>query len=86
MIMQELDSESPNRVKLDSLAGEIGRLHEQQQLATIEHFTTLREVCSPEQYQNLQKLFRRAMPPNQRMLHRERRQSMERRRNTATNE
>ena len=86
MIMQELDSESPNRVKLDSLAGEIGRLHEQQQLAIIEHFTTLREVCSPEQYQNLQKLFRRAMPPNQRMLHRERRQPMEHRRNTTTNE
>ncbi|NHB67255.1 Spy/CpxP family protein refolding chaperone [Perlabentimonas gracilis] len=86
MIMQELDAENPNRVKLDSLAAEIGHLHEQQQLATIEHFVTLREVCSPEQYQNLQKIFRRAMPQNQRMLHRERRQPMEHRRSTTTNE
>jgi Spy/CpxP family protein refolding chaperone len=86
LIIDELDKENPDRAKLDSLAIAIGQLHEEQQFATIEHFLTLRESCSPEQYQTLQQLFRRAMPQGQRMLNRDRRHSAEPPRNRRINE
>lgn len=83
MIMRELDEKNPDRNRLDSLAREIGRLHFEQQQTTIEHFLSLREVCSPEQFKSMQRMFRRNMSNGSR--HREmeqRRQRSERRRNS----
>lgn len=61
IIMKELSTPSPNRQYLDSIAQEIGRLHVEQQESTIDHFLTLRQVCTPEQYEKLQQIFKRNM-------------------------
>lgn len=60
-MMSELSSPNPSRSFLDSMANEIAQLHKQQQLATIEHFLEVREICSPEQYQQLHRFFKRMM-------------------------
>lgn len=86
MVMEELSNEVPSRAKLDSLAHEIGKLHEEQQVSTIEHFIELREMCTPEQYQNLQHMFRRGMDRSPRMMNRERNNPMGRGKNRTNNE
>jgi hypothetical protein len=66
IIMKELSTPTPNRQYLDSIAQEIGRLHVEQQQATIEHFITLSQVCTPEQYEKLQQIFKHNMFRGQR--------------------
>lgn len=61
VIMRELSLPTPNRQYLDSISQEIGRLHVEQQQATIDHFITLSQVCTPEQYEKLQHIFKRNM-------------------------
>ncbi|HZJ73761.1 MAG TPA: hypothetical protein VFC87_03050 [Perlabentimonas sp.] len=73
LIMNELNKSDPQRTLLDSLAKEVGKLHEQQQQATIDHLITLREICSPEQYNQLQQMFSRGMQNGQRKLELEQR-------------
>jgi Spy/CpxP family protein refolding chaperone len=80
MIMRELSAEIPNEHFLDSVAIEIGRLHMEQQRSTIEHFLTLREVCSFEQYEKLQQIFKRRMFSEPRRDMEQRRQQMNLRR------
>lgn len=60
-MMRELGSPNPDRTLLDSMANEIALLHKSQQQATIDHFLKVREFCSPEQYQQLHRLFKRMM-------------------------
>ena len=72
-IMDELKQEEPQRQLLDSLAKEVGKLHEEQQQSTINHFIALREVCSPEQYDQLQRMFSKGMKNGQRRLELEQR-------------
>lgn len=83
MIMRELSSEIPNEQFLDSVAVEIGKLHVEQQRATIEHFLTLREVCSLEQYEKLQQIFKHRMFNEPRRDMEQRRQQMNLRRQRA---
>ena len=59
--MKELGADTPSKAKLDSIAHAIGMLHVEQQQVTTQHFLKLREVCSPEQYQQLQQIFKRMM-------------------------
>jgi Spy/CpxP family protein refolding chaperone len=56
-IMIELGSPEPNEQLLDSLAKQVGILHIDQQRATINHFLSLRKICSFDQYEKLQELF-----------------------------
>ncbi|PKP38332.1 MAG: hypothetical protein CVT98_05180 [Bacteroidetes bacterium HGW-Bacteroidetes-15] len=65
LIVKELSSPEPNREFMDSIANEIAELHFEQQQATIDHFMKLREICSYEQYEQLQHLFRRMMNRDQ---------------------
>jgi Spy/CpxP family protein refolding chaperone len=63
LIMEELSTASPDKILLDSLAQQIGKLHVEQQRATIDHFLTLQSMCSEEQYQKLQQHFKRMKNP-----------------------
>ena len=65
-IMGELNSTSSNKALLDSMVKEIGKLHMEQQYATIDHFLTLQSLCSDEQYHKLQQHFMRMMNNEQR--------------------
>lgn len=65
LIMTELSAAEPNNEFLDSVAKDIGKLHTEQQQATIQHFLKLREICSSEQYDQLQHLFKRMMSREQ---------------------
>jgi hypothetical protein len=65
IIMKELSAPNPNRQYLDSIAQNIGNLHIEQQQATIKHFLALREICSFEQYEKLQEIFKRMMSREQ---------------------
>ncbi|MDY0201436.1 MAG: periplasmic heavy metal sensor [Tenuifilaceae bacterium] len=85
LIMSELRSNEPQRELLDSLAHEIGRLHIEQQQATITHFITLREVCSPEQYDQLLRMFTRGMQNGQRKFELEQRRLHQNRSNNRRN-
>lgn len=85
MVMNELRSSNPNKTLLDSLAHEIGRLHEEQQQATIKHFITLREICSPEQYDHLQQMFSRGMHKGERKLDLEQRHLRQNKQNSRRN-
>ena len=69
-IMQELGKPEPNKDALYMMADSIGLLHQEQQKATIEHFLMVREICSYEQFQQLQQLFKR-MAPREQMKRRE---------------
>jgi Spy/CpxP family protein refolding chaperone len=76
-IMNELSSPNPDTVLLNSLALQIGKLHVEQQHATIDHFLTLQSICSEEQYKRLQQHFKRRMNPEfghrRGLMHRNRR-------------
>ena len=85
LIMSELTKNEPQRTLLDSLAHEIGRLHVEQQQATINHFITLRKVCSPEQYDQLQRMFTRGMQNGQRKFELEQRRLHQNRPNNRRN-
>ncbi|MDD2278907.1 MAG: periplasmic heavy metal sensor [Bacteroidales bacterium] len=63
LIMEELSTANPDTILLDSLAQQIGKLHVEQQHATIDHFLTLQSMCSEEQYQKLQQHFKRMKNP-----------------------
>jgi Spy/CpxP family protein refolding chaperone len=65
LIMTELSAPEPNNAFLDSVAKDIGKLHTDQQKATIQHFLELREICSLDQSKQLQRLFKRMMSNNQ---------------------
>jgi Spy/CpxP family protein refolding chaperone len=64
-IMKELSAPEPNNQYLDSIAKSIGSLHVDQQQATIKHFLSLREICSEDQYEKLQVIFKRMMSREQ---------------------
>ncbi len=76
LIMEELSTANPNNTILDSLAEQIGKLHVEQQHATIDHFLTLQSICSEEQYGRLLQHFKQMMSPKQR----HRRENMQRNR------
>lgn len=56
-MMYELANDIPNNDQLDQIASEIGNLHYQLKKLTIHHFLELKEICSDDQQEDLQKLF-----------------------------
>lgn len=56
-MMTEIAKENPNQEKLDGIAKEIGELHYQLKLNTINHFLELKEICNEEQQESIQRLF-----------------------------
>lgn len=63
-MMEELSLENPDTVLLSRLAERIGQLHQEQQQATINHFLSLQNICTPDQYQMMQHHFMRGMRPH----------------------
>lgn len=63
-VVDELGSEEPNKMALDSLSQRIGTLHTNQQNITTDHFLKLRSVCRPEQHAHLKKMLNRMMNNN----------------------
>jgi len=55
-LMKELTRENPDSAKMDRLAGEIGDLHTQLKKSTINHFTKMKELCRPDQREELNKM------------------------------
>ncbi|MDD2197849.1 MAG: periplasmic heavy metal sensor [Bacteroidales bacterium] len=76
LIMEELSATNPDKVILNNLAEQIGKLHVEQQQATIDHFLKLQSICSKEQYESLLQHFKHMMGPKQR----HRRENMQRNR------
>lgn len=76
LIMEELSLANPDKVLMDSLVNQIGKLHVEQQHATIDHFLKLQSICSEEQYEKLLQHFRQMLSPKQR----HRRENMQRNR------
>ena len=56
-MMAEISSDNPDTAKLRHIAIEIGTLHTQQKLITIDHFAQLKKLCTPEQAQKLNAIF-----------------------------
>lgn len=56
-MMNEIAKENPNLEKLDSFAQDIGALHYNLKKLTINHFLELKEICTYEQQESLQKFF-----------------------------
>lgn len=76
LIMEELSAANPDKATLDNLAEQIGKLHVEQQHATIDHFLKLQSICSEEQYGRLLQHFKQMLSPKQR----HRRENMQRNR------
>ncbi|MGM0531374.1 MAG: periplasmic heavy metal sensor [Bacteroidota bacterium] len=55
-LMKELAGEDPDSTKMNRLAREIGALHTQLKKNTIDHFTTMKNLCGPEQREELNKM------------------------------
>lgn len=55
-LLDELSSEHPSKVRLDSLANRIGKMKAAITRQTIRHFLNIKKICNPEQKVLLQKL------------------------------
>lgn len=53
----ELGTDNPDMQKLDSVAVEIGELHKHLKSETIDYYLAMKQVCTPEQQENLHKIF-----------------------------
>ncbi len=60
-MMFELTSDHPDTARLASIAREMGTLHVQQKLLTIDHFTRIRQLCTPDQLLKFNALFRKIL-------------------------
>jgi Spy/CpxP family protein refolding chaperone len=57
-MLTELQKEHPDQKKLNEIAVEIGNLHSDLKMVTIQYFLNIKKICSPEQQVKLNKLFR----------------------------
>ena len=57
LMMSEIANKNPNIKNLDSIANEIGHLHYELKLNTINHFIELKDICNDQQQEILQKMF-----------------------------
>ena len=55
-LMKELTKENPDTAKMNKLAREIGDLHTQLKKNTIHHFTKMKELCRPDQKEELNRM------------------------------
>jgi len=58
-MMKELSSETPDTIKLQQIAREIGGLHKKLKETTIEHFMRLKTICTPTQKEKLNEMIQR---------------------------
>ena len=56
-MMTEIAKKNPDQDKLEELAKNIGNLHYELKMLSIDHFMELKEICNEEQQEGLQKLF-----------------------------
>jgi len=66
-LMQELAADEPDQQKLEELASDIGALHRQLKINTIDHFNAFKSICRPDQMDSLRQLMRNMShhPPHQ---------------------
>ena len=64
-IMQEVFADSPNSVKAEALAEEIGEGQAELENLRFQHFLALKSVCQPEQLEKFQRLFHELLPPRE---------------------
>ncbi len=57
-MLAELQKEQPDQQKLDEIATDIGNLHKNLKLETIQYFLKLKDIIGPEQQIKLNRLFR----------------------------
>ncbi|MBS3771010.1 MAG: periplasmic heavy metal sensor [Bacteroidales bacterium] len=55
-LMEELAKEASDSSKMNRLAREIGTLHTQLKKNTIDHFTKMKKLCTPEQRERLNRM------------------------------
>lgn len=67
-MIDEIAKINPNPKLLDDIAHEIGDLHYELKKTTINHFLELKEICSDDQQEKLQRLFMK-MTQEQDMVH-----------------
>jgi Spy/CpxP family protein refolding chaperone len=60
-MMNEFTSESPDTAKLYKLTMDIGNLHAKMRRLSIDHFMSVKKICTPEQKTKLLELFRNMM-------------------------
>jgi len=68
----ELAKPEPDEEKLRQIASEIGHLHKELKLSTIDHFMTMKKVLNPEQMEHFNEMIQK-MPGNNRHMDSERR-------------
>lgn len=56
-MMNEIAKKNPNLKILDDIAYDIGSLHYELKKVTINHFLELKQICTPEQQDSLEKIF-----------------------------
>jgi len=74
-VMEEVFSDNPNKVKLDSLSKKFGELQSKQKQLMYEHLLEIRSKCTDSQQANFKKLLRKI--ENHNRMYRERRQNTE---------
>jgi len=78
-VMEEIFSDNPNKVKLDSLSKKFGELQSKQKQLMYEHLLEIRSKCTDSQQANFKKLLRKI--ENHNRMYRERRQNTEEKNN-----
>ena len=78
-VMEEIFSDNPNKVKLDSLSKKFGELQSKQKQLMYEHLLEIRSKCTDSQQVNFKKLLRKI--ENHNRMYRERRQNTEEKNN-----
>jgi Spy/CpxP family protein refolding chaperone len=56
-MLAELGEENPDTLILNTIANDIGELHAVLKLLTIENFLELKKICTPDQQQQLSKMY-----------------------------
>lgn len=61
-MMEELGKDNPSMEKLKSYSREIGDMHVELKIISIDHYFRLREICTPEQEKKLKEFYMRIFP------------------------
>lgn len=64
LLIKELSGETEDTVAINTILTEIARLESINERLFIDHYKNLKEVCTPEQLENLNKVFQRGIRPH----------------------
>ena len=64
-MVNEMGQDEPDMQELESIAAQIGELHEELKKETIEYYLAMKKVCTPEQQQKLHQLFLAVLGANE---------------------